>query len=134
MSAASMAFMREHGVLKDVFKHSEGNSHKTARGKKITVHTSKAPGFGPQGIVDHYQIFLLVNVWQIIRFVLYVVFHGDRVKARMLDERGDSEVVEVLESLKSVVKVTRIFTIDSNQLHIGNINTPYFVLCAHFCW
>ncbi len=53
MSAASMAFMREHGVLKDVFKHSEGNSHKTARGKKITVHTSKAPGFGPQGIVDH---------------------------------------------------------------------------------
>ncbi len=53
MGAASMAFMREHGVLKDVFKESEGNSHKTARGKKITVHTSKAPGFGPKGIVDH---------------------------------------------------------------------------------
>lgn len=53
MGAASMAFMREHGVLKDIFKESEGNSHKTARGKKVTVHTSKAPGFGPKGIVDH---------------------------------------------------------------------------------
>jgi hypothetical protein len=40
-------------VLKDVFKESEGNSHKTAQGKKITAHTSKAPGFGPKGIVDH---------------------------------------------------------------------------------
>lgn len=53
MSAASMSFMREHGVLKDVFKESEGDSHKTARGKKVTVHTSKAPGFGPKGIVEH---------------------------------------------------------------------------------
>ncbi len=53
MGAASMSFMREHGVLKDVFKEKEGNSHKTARGKKVTVQTSKAPGFGPKGIVDH---------------------------------------------------------------------------------
>lgn len=53
MTAASMAFMREHGVLKDVFKESDGRSHKTARGKKITIRTSKAPGFGPKGIVDH---------------------------------------------------------------------------------
>jgi SNF2 family DNA or RNA helicase len=53
MTAASMSFMREHGVLKDVFKESDGKSHKTARGKKITIRTSKAPGFGPKGIVDH---------------------------------------------------------------------------------
>lgn len=53
MSAASMSFMREHGVLKDVFKEREGDSHKTARGRKVTVRTSKAPGFGPKGIVDH---------------------------------------------------------------------------------
>lgn len=53
MGAASLSFMREHGVLKDVFKESEGNAHKTARGKKITARTSKAPGFGPKGIVDH---------------------------------------------------------------------------------
>ncbi|WXT99855.1 MAG: Ribonuclease R [Catillopecten margaritatus gill symbiont] len=37
-------------------------------------------------------------------------FHGDRVKARMIDQRGDSEIVEVLESLKSVV----------GRLHIGS--------------
>lgn len=53
MVATSMAFMREHGVLKDIFKESEGDSHKTARGKKVTVHTTKAPGFGPKGIVEH---------------------------------------------------------------------------------
>lgn len=38
------------------------------------------------------------------------VFHGDRVKARMIDQRGDSEIVEVLEGLKSVV----------GRLHIGS--------------
>lgn len=53
ISAASMSFMREHGVLKDIFKESEGDSHKTARGKKTTSSTSKAPGFGPKGIVEH---------------------------------------------------------------------------------
>ncbi len=53
LGSASMAFMREHGVLKDVFKESEGSAHKTARGKKINIRTHKAPGFGPKGIVDH---------------------------------------------------------------------------------
>ncbi len=38
------------------------------------------------------------------------VFHGDRVKARMLDARGDSEIIEVLKSLKSVV----------GRLHFGS--------------
>lgn len=38
------------------------------------------------------------------------VFHGDRVKARMLDARDGAEIVEVLESLKSVV----------GRLHFGS--------------
>jgi exoribonuclease R len=29
-----------------------------------------------------------------------------------------------------IIKVTRIFTINRNQFHISNINTPYFVLCV----
>jgi hypothetical protein len=33
-----------------------------------------------------------------------------------------------------IIKVTRIFTINRNQFHISNINTPYFVLCAYCCW
>ncbi|KAA0445169.1 MAG: ribonuclease R, partial [Candidatus Thioglobus sp.] len=37
-------------------------------------------------------------------------FHGDRVKARIIDQRGDSEIVEVLEGLKTVV----------GRLHIGD--------------
>lgn len=53
MAAAAMAFMREHGVLKDVYKESGSASHRTARGKRISVRTSKAPGFGPQGIARY---------------------------------------------------------------------------------
>lgn len=51
MTAASMAFMRDHGVLKDIYSESNGKAHKTARGSKITVRTVKAPGFGPKGIL-----------------------------------------------------------------------------------
>lgn len=51
MTAASMAFMRDHGVLKDIYSESNGAAHKTARGTKISVRTVKAPGFGPKGIL-----------------------------------------------------------------------------------
>lgn len=53
MGAATMAFMREHGVLKDVFKETVGGSHRTAKGQHITHRTSKAPGFGPKGIMRY---------------------------------------------------------------------------------
>lgn len=53
MGSAAMAFMREHGILKDVYKESSGPSHRTARGKQMTVRTSKAPGFGPVGIMRY---------------------------------------------------------------------------------
>ena len=61
LGTAAMAFMRDHGILKDVFKETEGDSHRTARGKKMTVRTSKAPGFGPKGIARYvlpYTVFL----------------------------------------------------------------------------
>ena len=61
LGTAAMAFMREHGILKDVFKETEGDSHRTAHGKKMTVRTSKAPGFGPKGIARYvlpYTVFL----------------------------------------------------------------------------
>ena len=61
LGSASMSFMREHGVLKDVYKESDSASHRTARGKKMTVRTSKAPGFGPKGIARYvlpYTVFL----------------------------------------------------------------------------
>ena len=53
MGGAAMAFMREHGILKDVYKESTGPSHRTAKGKQMTVRTSKAPGFGPVGIMRY---------------------------------------------------------------------------------
>jgi len=53
LGSAAMSFMREHGVLKDVYKESDASSHRTARGKKLTVRTSKAPGFGPKGIARY---------------------------------------------------------------------------------
>jgi SNF2 family DNA or RNA helicase len=48
LSTASMAFMREHGVIKDIYTEREqsGSSHRTARGQKSINHsTSKGPGF-----------------------------------------------------------------------------------------
>ncbi len=53
LGAAAMAFMREHGVIKDIYKESEGTSHRTARGRNITHHAAKGPGFGPKGIMRY---------------------------------------------------------------------------------
>ena len=53
LGAAAMSFMREHGVLKDVFKETQDGNHRTAKGKRMTVHTSKAPGFGPKGVMRY---------------------------------------------------------------------------------
>lgn len=60
LNSAAMSFMREHGILKDIMSEST-TSHKTARGKKQTTRTVKAPGFGPKGIhryVLPYTVFL----------------------------------------------------------------------------
>lgn len=52
LTGAALAFMRHHGVLKDIYVHEQDKtSHKTARGTKTAVRTVKAPGFGPQGIM-----------------------------------------------------------------------------------
>ncbi|MCD9007456.1 DEAD/DEAH box helicase [Luteimonas sp. XNQY3] len=51
MTSAAMAFMRDHGVLKDIYSESKGTAHKTAKGSKISVRTVKAPGFGPKGVL-----------------------------------------------------------------------------------
>ena len=69
LGPATMAFMREHGVLKDIYKETDEGHHATARGKRMTQRTSKAPGFGPAGVA---------------RFVLpYTVF----VKLRDMGEK-----------------------------------------------
>ncbi|MDD5395016.1 MAG: DEAD/DEAH box helicase [Thiothrix sp.] len=61
LGGAVMGFMRDHGILKDVFKSTTGGSHKTSRGEKDSQRTSKAPGFGPTGIcrfILPYTVFL----------------------------------------------------------------------------
>jgi hypothetical protein len=52
-ASAAMSFMRAHGVLKDIYKETSSSSHRTAKGKSLTVRTSKAPGFGPIGILRY---------------------------------------------------------------------------------
>jgi SNF2 family DNA or RNA helicase len=61
LSSASLDFMRDHGVLKDIYSETDSTSHKTAKGSRITVRTVKAPGFGPKGVLDWvlpYTVFL----------------------------------------------------------------------------
>ena len=50
VAPAVMSFMRDHGVLKDIYTERDNQSHKTSKGKKLSVRTVKAPGFGPKGI------------------------------------------------------------------------------------
>ena len=48
-------------MLKDIYRETDGGAHKTAKGKRISVRTVKAPGFGPKGIARYvlpYTVFL----------------------------------------------------------------------------
>lgn len=61
LNAAAMQFMRDHGVLKEILSESTTDAHKTAKGKKTAVRVSKAPGFGPKGVLRcllPYTVFL----------------------------------------------------------------------------
>ncbi|MCX8967317.1 DEAD/DEAH box helicase [Erwinia psidii] len=63
LNAAAMQFMRDHGVLKEVLSENS-DAHKTAKGKKTAVRVSKAPGFGPKGVLRcllPYTVFLKLN-------------------------------------------------------------------------
>ncbi|MFZ5547070.1 MAG: SNF2-related protein [Pseudomonadota bacterium] len=56
LGSASWAFMRSHGVVKDIYKTSsqaEERSHRTAKGKSVTHREAKAPGFGPVGVMRY---------------------------------------------------------------------------------
>lgn len=57
LGQASMAFMRKHGVLKDVIKLSgseyDDGSFTSSRAKRNKVTTTKAPGFSPLGIMRY---------------------------------------------------------------------------------
>jgi SNF2 family DNA or RNA helicase len=53
LGPAAMAFMRHHGILKDIYRETDSKSHRTARGKSTSVRTDKAPGFGPEGIARY---------------------------------------------------------------------------------
>jgi len=64
LASAAMAFMREHGVLKDIYTERSGGSHRTARGKQLSVRSAKAPGFGPMGILRYilpFTVFLKLS-------------------------------------------------------------------------
>ena len=53
LGGAEMAFMREHGVLKDIFKDSDERSHRTAKAKAVSHRTAKGAGFGPKGVMRY---------------------------------------------------------------------------------
>ena len=57
LGSASWAFMRAHGVVKDIYKQSsspaEERAHRTAKGRNVTHREAKAPGFGPVGVMRY---------------------------------------------------------------------------------
>jgi len=64
LGTASQAFMRDHGVLIDIYSETEGNAHKTSRGTKTSHHIKRGVGFGPGGIARYilpYTVFLKLD-------------------------------------------------------------------------
>jgi SNF2 family DNA or RNA helicase len=64
LAGASLQFMEQHGVLKRIHRSVDENNHKTARGRRVQVQTSKAPGFGPKGLARYilpYTAFLKLS-------------------------------------------------------------------------
>lgn len=59
LASAAMQFMREHGVIKDIYTARSGDgdevAHRTARGasRSSSHRTAKGPGFGPKGIMRY---------------------------------------------------------------------------------
>lgn len=58
LGTASWAFMRSHGVVKDIYKmggagDGEERAHRTAKGRSVTHREAKAPGFGPVGVMRY---------------------------------------------------------------------------------
>jgi len=49
LGSAAMAFMRKHGILKEVYKETNGGNHRTAKAKRTEVQTSKAPVLARKG-------------------------------------------------------------------------------------
>jgi SNF2 family DNA or RNA helicase len=106
LGSASMAFMRRHGVLRDIYKQSEGGSHKTARGKKITVRTSKAPGFGPQGIARYVLPFTAFLKLKQIGNVLppYEEHFVELQMTAIMQERYNKLQTSLTQSLKQALR------------------------------
>ena len=57
LGSASMAFMRKHGVLKDIVRHLgteySNGAFSSSKAERNSVRTAKAPGFSPLGIMRY---------------------------------------------------------------------------------
>lgn len=88
MGPAAMSFLRDHGVLKDIYVERDGDSHKTARGKKLSVRTVKAPGFGPKGIMRYVLPFTVFLKLKDIGGNVLPPYDEDFIEVPMDDEQA----------------------------------------------
>ena len=51
MTSAAMAFMRDHGVLKDIYSESTGRRTRRPKARKYQCQHGQSPGFGPKGVL-----------------------------------------------------------------------------------
>jgi len=88
LTGASVNFMEQHGVLKRIHKSTDDHNHKTARGRRNSVKTSKAPGFGPKGIARYilpYTAFLkLSEIGNVLP-----PYHEHFIEVQMTEEQAE---------------------------------------------
>jgi hypothetical protein len=108
MAGATMSFMREHGVLKDIYKETSKTSHRTAKGDQISHRVSKAPGFGPKGILRYVlpsTVFLkLKDIGQDVLPPYEEIFTGIQMAEAQLAAYGKLSSALVAE-LKAALRV-----------------------------
>ncbi len=51
MTSAAMAFMRDHGVLKDIYSESTGTAHKTPKAPRYRCARSRLRASVPKGVL-----------------------------------------------------------------------------------
>ena len=103
LGSASMAFMRKHGVLKDIVRHLgteySNGAFSSSKAERNSVRTAKAPGFSPLGIMRYV---LPITVFLKLRDLGEGVLPGYKEVFRPVEMTEDQQAV--YKNMESVLR------------------------------
>ncbi|MBY6286911.1 DEAD/DEAH box helicase family protein [Neisseria subflava] len=103
LGSASMAFMRKHGVLKDIVRHLgteySNGAFSSSKAERNSIRTAKAPGFSPLGIMRYV---LPITVFLKLRDLGEGVLPGYKEVFRPVEMTEDQQAV--YKNMESVLR------------------------------